>query len=119
MKFLGAVDYRTIPYYYELCDLFVHPGKVPWGLIINDVMIAGKPIITSNLVGASYDLITKGENGFIYRYSDVKGLSKALKIILTNNLLRKKMGQKSKEKISSFTYDQMSKAFITFINQIS
>ncbi len=49
-----------------IADVFILPSTTEsWGLIINEAMDFGLPIITTNQVGAAPDLVRHGENGFI------------------------------------------------------
>jgi len=57
IKFLGFKNQTELPAYYDLCDVFVLPSEFePWGLVINEVMNAGKAVIVSDEVGAGPDL---------------------------------------------------------------
>lgn len=87
---------------YQECDIFVLPsvyyGYVEaWGLVLNEVMYFGKPVVATEMVGAAYDLIKNGINGYIVPEKNVKALSEALMKILHDNQLRNSMGQMSKQ----------------------
>ena len=64
VRFLGFRNQSEMPAFYDLCDLFVLPSHFePWGLVINEAMNAGKPVIVSDCVGAAPDLVQTGRNG--------------------------------------------------------
>jgi len=118
IKFLGPVDKEYIGFYYSICDVFVLPSTFRdydaecWGLVLNEAMAFGKPVISTDAVGGAYDLIKQGINGFRIKHGNVEELYKVLKIILTNDRLRKEMGKKSKKLIETkFNYTNMSKGF--------
>jgi glycosyltransferase involved in cell wall biosynthesis len=79
VQFLGFRNQTELPAFYDLCDVFVLPSHhEPWGLVINEVMNAGKPVIVSDRVGATPDLVRPGENGWIFPHGDVAALAKCL-----------------------------------------
>jgi glycosyltransferase involved in cell wall biosynthesis len=89
--------------FYRICNLFVLPsiflgdnGYEPWGLVINEAMAFGKPIISTDAVGSSYDLVKSGINGFIVKNKDIEELEYAMYRILTNEELETTMGMMSR-----------------------
>ena len=55
---LGFRNQSELPGFYDLCDVFVLPSiHEPWGLVVNEAMNAGKPIIVSDQVGCQPDLV--------------------------------------------------------------
>jgi glycosyltransferase involved in cell wall biosynthesis len=107
IKFLGFRNQSELPAFYDLCDVFVLPSNFEtWGLIINEVMNAGRPIIASDRVGACPDLVKDSVNGFIYRSEDVSHLHQTLVKVLANADLRKNMGRMSLELINRWSYEE-------------
>lgn len=79
VTFTGYVKYPELPKYYGISDLFVHTSNnEPWGVSVQEAMASGLPIITSELVGSSVDLIKEGQNGFIYKTNNIKELKDKL-----------------------------------------
>lgn len=118
IKFLGPIDKEHIGFYYSICDVFVLPSTFRnydaecWGLVLNEAMAFGKPVVSTDAVGGAYDLIKEGVNGFMVKHGNAEELYAALKKILTNDKLRKKMGEESKKLIQiKFNYENMSKGF--------
>ncbi|MFM2169269.1 MAG: hypothetical protein RIS79_3640, partial [Verrucomicrobiota bacterium] len=72
VKFLGFRNQSELPALYDLCDVFVLPsGFEPWGLVVNEVMNAGRTVVVSDQVGSGPDLVREGENGSIFPAGDV------------------------------------------------
>ena len=68
VTFAGYVKYPELPKYYGISNLFVHiSNNEPWGVSVQEAMATGLPIITSEFVGSSVDLIENGKNGFTYK----------------------------------------------------
>ena len=91
-------------------DLFVLPTREDiWGLVINEAMSNGLPIISTNRCIAGLELVKDGENGFIVPVDDVDALSQKIETILSNEQILETMGKKSLEKIKDYTFEQMAK----------
>jgi glycosyltransferase involved in cell wall biosynthesis len=84
----GYLDLKSIYYLYKLCTIFVLPSGFgeTWGLVINEVMTFGKPILVSNLVGSSSDLVSN-KNGFIHEFGNIEDLTEKLEILLNKDKL--------------------------------
>ena len=75
----GFIQYRELPAYYALADAFVHASTTEqWGLVVNEAMATGLPVIVSNRCGCVPDLVAKGKNGFTFNPESVEDLSKLM-----------------------------------------
>ena len=105
--FPGFINQAQMPKLFGACDVFVLPSHdEPWGLIINEAMCAGLPIVTTTEVGCAPDLIRPGENGALFEVGDIEQLVQALRPLLRNSDLRRQMGARSREIISGWSYEQ-------------
>jgi glycosyltransferase involved in cell wall biosynthesis len=103
--FAGFVNQGDLPRIYAVSDVFVLPSdNEPWGLIVNEAMCAGMPVVVADEVGCVADLVADGENGFCHRAGDVRGLAASLERILADDGLRQRMGQESLRRISHWSY---------------
>ncbi|MDX2306644.1 MAG: glycosyltransferase [Hyphomicrobium sp.] len=72
----GFKQYGDLPVYYGLALGFVHVSRIePWGLVVNEAMASGLPVIVSSVCGCAADLVREGENGYIVRYDDVDAIA--------------------------------------------
>jgi len=99
--FTGAVDRDIKTAYYMISDIVVRPSitsRVPeeWGLVINEAISLGKPVIVSNATGVAYDIVKDGINGYVVPEKSSLALYRALITLVTNKELRIKMGLASK-----------------------
>lgn len=118
--FLGFLNQSELPEAFALSDVFVLPSiNETWGLVINEAMCAGLPIITTDVVGAASDLVKEGINGFTYKAGDVNQLADKLLIILSDERLRKSMGDKSKEIISKWSYKECIEGIQTALSKVA
>ncbi|HET8899505.1 MAG TPA: glycosyltransferase family 4 protein [Rhodanobacteraceae bacterium] len=107
--FGGFVNQGELPRVYAAADVFVLPSEnEPWGLIVNEVMCAGLPVVVSAEVGCVPDLVKDGGNGRHMRAGDVDSLATALRHILTDEAARRAMGRQSLEMINRWNYAKCS-----------
>lgn len=105
--FPGFINQSELPRVYAACDLFVFPAEnEAWGLVVNEAMCAGLPVVVSDEVGCVPDLVREGENGFRHKAGNVAELASAMERILTDPGLRAQMGKASLHGISKWGYAQ-------------
>jgi glycosyltransferase involved in cell wall biosynthesis len=123
--FTGFVENVNLPPYYLLGDVCVMPSITygqadAWGFVINEAMYAQKPVIATDAVGAAFDMIRDGVNGFIVPERDSQALYGAMKTILSDSELAKKMGEESKRILEQgFTYERMIEGFNRAVESIN
>lgn len=102
----GFVNRGDISRYYAAADILVLPSAhEPWGLVLNEGMCFGLPIIASDMVGAAPDLVRPGENGIVYPMGDVDALAHALLALLADPGRRAGTGARSREIVAAYSYD--------------
>lgn len=86
----------------KACDIFVFPSKRE-GLSVSlmEAMAAGLPCVVSEIRG-NVDLVKQKRNGFLCKPSDVEGFAESIKVLVTDEELRKKMSQNNLEDIKNF-----------------
>lgn len=105
IRFLGFKNQTELPRYFDLCDLFVLVSqREPWGLIVNEVMNAGKPIVISDQAGCSPDLVRDGENGYIVQVGDISTLRDKLQLLTAQPETACRMGARSLEIIDRWGF---------------
>ncbi|MDZ7907834.1 MAG: glycosyltransferase, partial [Gemmobacter sp.] len=59
-----------------LADVLVLPSKSePWGLVVNEAMICGLPVVVSDKCGSAIDLVQDGKTGFSFDYTNERKLA--------------------------------------------
>ena len=105
VRFTGFQNQSDLPRFYDLCDVFVLPSLLePWGLVVNELMCAGRAVIASDQVGAAYDLIRNGENGYVYPAGNVSALQEALGNILADPERCREMGAESRKIVANWSF---------------
>ena len=115
--FLNFQNQQNMPAIYAAADVFVLPSKSEtWGLSINEAMAAEKPIIASNTIGATFDLVVNNENGFTFKSGDVTHLQKTLEHFINDVNAVSLMGKVSLEMIQKYSYAKDCEVIETIIN---
>ena len=120
---MGSIKPEERADYYSAADLFVLPNTYkekiePWGLTVNEAMSFSLPILASNATGSAVDLVFSGVNGYVINAACLeKELEYYISKILSDECLAKSMGQKSKEIIENYTFDNMARAFCSAIEK--
>ena len=111
---------EDLPPYYAIADVFVLPSLYDrFGIVVSEAMASGLPIIATEKVGASADLIRDGVNGYVVKDGDVDGLYEALRKILKDPQLPWWMGENSRRMIENeFNLDKMAQGFIEAIEYV-
>jgi len=106
--FFGFKNQSEVPKFYSIADVFVFPSEdEPWGLVLNEAMCSGLPVIVSRGVGAAPDLVRHGLNGFVYDTGDKEALTGyLLNMVAADTELRKQMGQASREVIANWSNER-------------
>ncbi|WP_399629028.1 glycosyltransferase [Sporosarcina sp. SG10008] len=126
--FIGKVPNNEIHDLIKEVDIYVHSGKVirdskasqeAWGFTINEVISLNKPIISSDSVAASRDLISENINGMIFEESNYTELSEKIKEF--SDLPKeeqRKMGANNKFIIDKITGKSQAEKFIDSLNYV-
>jgi glycosyltransferase involved in cell wall biosynthesis len=117
VHFVGFKNQSELPKYYAMADCFVLPSEwEEFGLVINEAMCFGLPIIASDTVASTRDLVEPGGNGYTFSPGNVDKLAELLKIILNDVELRMRFGQRSLEIISTWNYERSVQGIIGLLN---
>ncbi len=88
----GFIQYPDLPVWYGHAEAFVHVSAVePWGLVVNEAMSAGLPVIVSRTCGAA-ELVQDGECGWVVDHNDIRAIADCMHILATDVTGRGRMG---------------------------
>jgi glycosyltransferase involved in cell wall biosynthesis len=114
----GFKNQSEIAKYYTIADIFVLPSESEtWGLVINEAMNFGLPIIASDMVGSNDDLVQESINGLIFKMGDTNDLEEKINTLIINENLRFNYSKKSIEIISCYTYHTITKSILELTNE--
>ena len=108
--FIGFKNKEELKKYYQSADTFVLPTREDiWGLVVNEAMANGLPVITTNRCVAGMELIEDGKNGYIVPVEDEQALAEKINTLFDNEILCKNMAQESLKRIGLYTIENMAK----------
>jgi glycosyltransferase involved in cell wall biosynthesis len=109
VEFLGAVDNNAIPEYLYRSDAFILSSlSESWGMVVNEAMAAGLPVLLSRNINAGMSLLKDGINGFSFDPLSVKDIADTIfKFIDLDAEAKKSMSLRSLEMIDSMTFEKM------------
>ena len=105
---------------YHEADVLVLPSSYePWGLVVNEAMSAGLPVIVSDRVGAAHDLVETRETGLIFHYSDAEALAEQLKLLAEDEVMRQRMSDNACHFMRDhWNYDLYKKCLVDFLEYV-
>ncbi|HET7209951.1 MAG TPA: glycosyltransferase family 4 protein [Terriglobales bacterium] len=104
VKFSGFLQRDILPGFYALADMLILPTHSDtWGLVVNEAMACGLPVISTSVAGCSADLVQDGWNGLVVPPRDVGQLAAAMDSLARNAELRRQMGENSARKIAMYS----------------
>jgi len=102
--FPGFAQREELAGLYALAEALVLPTHSdPWGLVVNEAMACGLPIIVSSVAGCSSDLVEDGWNGYVVPPRDAEKLSVAIDSLVRQPELRGRMSARSLERIQNYS----------------
>jgi glycosyltransferase involved in cell wall biosynthesis len=105
----GFRQIEEIPVYYGLAKAFIHPAlQDQWGVVVNEAMASGLPVIVSKNCGCAPELVEQGGNGFVFDPLDVAQLADYMLRISSDPVSLEQMGRASLEKISHWGLDRFA-----------
>ena len=103
--FLGDVAWERIVELYAAADVFVLLSRhEPWGVVVNEAVACGLPLVLSEHVGAAADLLEPDVNGILVPVNDVAATAAALERLAGDAELRERFGRRSSELSRSWDY---------------
>ncbi len=104
ISFPGFAQRDDLAGLYALAEVLILPTHSDtWGLVVNEAMACGLPIIVSSVAGCSADLVEDGGNGYVVPPRDAEKLSSAITLVARQPELRRQMSACSLERIRSYS----------------
>lgn len=105
--------------HYFAGDALILPTSVyeVWGLVVNEAMYAGLPVLVSNICGCSLDLVEEGRNGYTFNPNSIDQISKSIDKLLYKDDI-KFMGEQSKKIIELWSFENSANEFLKLIRNL-
>ena len=118
VRLLGALPRPELPAAYAASEMTVLASiptrrfREPWGLVCNESMHQGRPVLASDAVGAvAGGLVRDGETGLVVPAGDAGELAAATRRLLGDDGLRARLGAAARAAVAPYTYEAMASAF--------
>jgi len=114
IRFAGGFPWFKIPGWLATSDVLVLPSKSePWGLVVNEAMVCGMPVIVSEKCGCADDLVINHTNGFTFDPESQPALETAMRFFIDTPEQISAMGQESLKIIQPFSSKNVAKEMVS------
>ncbi len=105
----GFKQYDELPVYYALAKVFVLASTTEqWGLVVNEAMASGLPVLVSSRCGCAADLVAEGVNGFGFDPVNVRQLAELMLRCANPATDLAGMARASREKVASWGVERFA-----------
>ncbi len=117
--FVGAkFGNELIIEYHNASALILPSSSEQWGLVVNEALAAGLPVIVSDQVGAAHDLVEGRNTGFIFPYQDADKLAGYMKLLVEDRTLYREHSKNAAKLMKEYwNYDLYTKCLKKFIQK--
>jgi glycosyltransferase involved in cell wall biosynthesis len=121
VSIMGTINYPLLPDYLHRAEALILPSlSETWGLVVNEAMAAGLPILLSDKVNAAESLLTDGINGYVFNPDDVEAIKGAIeKFIKLNTFEKSRMSEQSLQIIERMDYQNMGNRLLSALKLIT
>lgn len=117
-QFAGFIPHADLPDYYAQSRLLLLPTSADcWGVVINEAMISGVPVITTDMTAAAGELVIDGENGYVLPL-DPDLWAERICSLLEDKRKYEAFSKRAKEKVSEFNFDRAAQGIIDAIEYL-
>ncbi|MEO6567102.1 MAG: glycosyltransferase family 4 protein [Casimicrobiaceae bacterium] len=104
ITYAGFQPPEALPQFFSQADVFILPSRYDgWGVVVNQALGAGLPILCSDRVGAGHDLVEDGVNGLRFPADDAEAMAAAMRRLLADPALMTRWGEASRRKARDWT----------------
>ena len=116
----GFIHYDSLPAYYGLATALVMPSITDqWGLVVNEAMASGLPVLVSTGSGAAQDLVAQGMNGYTFDPSRTDDLAQQMVALSDASAAQiKEMGEASQAIIEAYTPQRFASAAMSLVTAL-
>jgi len=119
IRFTGRLSGTALLDAYAAADVFVLASRFePWGLVVNEAMAAGLPVIATDRVGCVDDLVIEGETGCVVSADSVDALAAAMQSLYFDRALCGKMARSSRALITGWTLQNEAEIVVNAWNRL-
>ena len=117
----GAVNYPLLPEYLYSAETLILPSlSETWGLVVNEAMAAGLPVLLSDKVNAAETLLKDGVNGYVFNPNEVGDIADAIgRFIKLDTSEKFRMSEQSLQIVGHMDYQNMGDRLLSSLKIVT
>jgi len=120
IKFAGFAQREQLGSYYGLAEMLILPTYTDtWGMVVNEAMACGLPVLVSRVAGCATELVRENWNGILVAPRDIRSLEQAMRCLVAESDICKTMGAHSAEHIRGYSPKRWSDSVARAIQVIA
>ncbi|GAB2773553.1 glycosyltransferase family 4 protein [Rhabdobacter roseus] len=120
VRFTGGCAWYEVPGWLAQASVLVLPSlSEPWGLVVNEAMVCGLPVIVSDRCGCAPDLVEEGLNGFLFSPDHPADLATSMQYFIQNPEKISAMGVESRRLVASFSSERVAQQMVACYHSLA
>ncbi len=120
VSFQPAQPWYRVPAFLALSDVLVLPSQSePWGLVVNEAMVCGLPVIVSSQCGCVPDLVRDGTTGFVFDPANTDQLTQLLTNFMTGRVDTRAMRQAALDQIAPYAPEVVAREMLAGFTKVT
>ena len=116
VHFVGFKTKEELKEYYNAADIFVMPTREDiWGLVVNEAMACGLPVISSNACIAALEMVEDGKSGYVVQSEDCEAFKNAINTLVSDENKIAEFSKRSLEIACKYTIENMAESHLEII----
>lgn len=109
VHFVGFKQKDDLQSYYRASDVFIFLSRGDvWGLVVNEAMANGLPVISSDKAIAGLEIVKDGYNGYVVQLDDIRNIENRLGSILNDDAMRESFSRNALDTVIRYTFENCS-----------
>jgi glycosyltransferase involved in cell wall biosynthesis len=119
IQFPGFMQRDELPEFYALADALIFPTHSDtWGLVVNEAMSCGLPVIATSVAGCVADLVQDGWNGYVVPPGDSSQLAAAMGRLAGDSGQRTEMSARSRERVTAYSPEAWAEGLLKAVESV-
>lgn len=120
IHFIDHTSKEELSKYYRAADCLAFPTRYDiWGLVVNEALSRGLPVITTDRCVSGLELIQQGRNGFLIPSENPAALREKILYILQNDALRAEMSENALKTARAYTIENMVEEYLSVFHEFT
>jgi glycosyltransferase involved in cell wall biosynthesis len=119
IEYAGFQPPEALPGFFARADVFILPSRYDgWGVVVNQAIGAGLPVICSDAAGAGHDLVEQEVNGLLFPAGDAAALTAAMERLAADPALARQWGAASRAKAPAWSPDSGAEKWAAVFSEV-